>query len=127
MANRRTQVDILRDLANNMETLPTRLDEQVTAQAATVQILQQVHGAFQQMAGNQNVGQGEGGDNNQGNMINRSLNQFRKANAPSFLGEHDPIKVERWVMQLDEIFGVLECTIEQIVSLATYMLEGEVE
>ena len=127
MANRRTQADILRDLANNMETLAARLDEQVTTQAATAQILQQIHGAFQQMTGNQNANQGDGRDNNQGNHFNGLLNQFRKANPPSFLGEHDPIKAERWVMQLEKIFGVIECTTEQRVSLATYMLEGEAE
>ena len=56
--------------------------------------------------------------------MNRLLNQFRKANPPSFLGEHDLVKVERWVMQLEKIFGLLECTMDQRVSLATYMLEG---
>ena len=60
--------------------------------------------------------------------MNRLLNQFRKANPPSFLGEDDLVKAKRWVMQLEKIFGVLECTMEQQVSLATYMLlEGEVE
>ena len=57
--------------------------------------------------------------------MNRLLNQFRKENPPSFLGEHDPVKAKRWVMQLEKIFGVLECTMEQRVSLATYMLEGQ--
>ena len=61
------------------------------------------------------------------NGINKLLNQFRKANPPSFCGEYDPNVAERWVRQLEKIFGVLECTTEQKVSLATFMLEGEAE
>ena len=115
--------DVLRDLARTIETLTTRLDGQATVQAATAQILQQIQAAFQQMPlGNQNVGQGD-----EGNQINKLMNHFRKANPPSFLGEPDPVKAERWIMQLEKIFGVLNCSSEQKVLLAAYMLEGEAE
>ena len=42
----------------------------------------------------QNVAQPEV---NEGNGINKLLNQFRKANPPSFRGEYDPDVAERWV------------------------------
>ena len=51
------------------------------------------------------------------------LNRFRKANLPSFQGEYDPDVAKRWVRQIEKIFGVLECTTEQRVNLAIYMLE----
>ena len=72
--------------------------------------------------GNQNIGQGE-----EGNQINRLMNYFRKVNSPSFLSELGLVKAERWVMQLEKIFEVLECITEQKVPLATYMLKGEAE
>ena len=111
MAHRRTQGDVLRDMA--------------ATQAATAQILLQIQETLRNMnQPQQNVAPPV---TNEGNGINKLLNQFRKANPPSFHGEYDPEVAERWVRQIEKIFGVLECTTEQRVTLATYMLEGEAE
>ena len=111
MAHRRTQGDILREMA--------------ATQAATAQILLQIQESLRNLVPpQQNAPPLEV---HEGNNHNRLLNQFRKTTPPSFQGEYDPDIAERWIRQIEKIFGVLDCTAEQRVALATYMLEGEAE
>ena len=49
-----------------------------------------------------------------------------KLNPPEFMGTTDPLVVEKWLKKLDTIFEVMEVTKEQKLSLATFMLKGEV-
>lgn len=57
----------------------------------------------------------------------QGLPEFRKTKPPSFYGEYDPLKAQRWINQLDKIFVAMGCTDAQRVTFATYMLEGEAE
>jgi hypothetical protein len=35
------------------------------------------------------------------------LSEFRKAKPPSFFGDYDPVKAQRWIAQLEKIFEVM--------------------
>jgi hypothetical protein len=46
---------------------------------------------------------------------------------PAFLGDLDPMAVERWLQHMERIFRVMRCTDPQKMDLATYKLHGESE
>ena len=50
---------------------------------------------------------------------------FGRPSQPSFYGHYDPIAAERWIMELEKIFEVLESINAQKVTFVTYMLEVE--
>lgn len=47
--------------------------------------------------------------------------------SPEFKGTMNLMKVESWVMQLQEIFGVIGYVDDQRVSLDTFMIKSEVK
>nr|GFB75850.1 zinc finger, CCHC-type, retrotransposon Gag domain protein [Tanacetum cinerariifolium] len=51
--------------------------------------------------------------------------RFQKQKPNSFSGEPTPIDAENWIVHLEKIFEVLECTENQQVRLAVYKLEGD--
>ncbi|MQL79647.1 hypothetical protein Taro_012105 [Colocasia esculenta] len=42
---------------------------------------------------------------------------------PSFKGESDPLLAESWMREIEKIFRAVRCAEEDMVSLATYMLQ----
>ena len=57
----------------------------------------------------------------------KDLREFRKNDPPVFLGGLGIGIAERWIQQIEKIFGAMVCSEEQKVTLATFMLQGEVE
>ncbi|OMP11413.1 Retrotransposon gag protein [Corchorus capsularis] len=51
--------------------------------------------------------------------------EFKKINPPAFEGHFYPLEAESWIKKMDHLFGLLNCTDEQKVSYATFMLEGD--
>ncbi|CAL5422329.1 unnamed protein product [Camellia sinensis] len=51
--------------------------------------------------------------------------EFKKMKPPQFHGGLDPLKVEAWVIGIENLFEVFPCSETQKVLLATFMLEDE--
>ena len=49
-----------------------------------------------------------------------------KLNPPEFVGTTNPLVAAEWLKKLDAIFAVMEVTEEHKLSLAIFMLKGEV-
>ncbi|KAJ4702887.1 Cellular nucleic acid-binding protein [Melia azedarach] len=54
----------------------------------------------------------------------RVVEQFRKLQPPFFEGSINPLVAEEWVRELEKIFRLIDCTDQQKVTCATYMLKG---
>ncbi|XP_057969410.1 uncharacterized protein LOC131158559 [Malania oleifera] len=54
-----------------------------------------------------------------------TIKQFTWMKPPSFARRVDPIVVENWIQDIEEILAVLSCTDEQKVSFASFKLIGE--
>ena len=48
----------------------------------------------------------------------------RRLRAQEFRGTTDPIKVEEWIKNTKRIFGVMECSDERKVNIASFLLGG---
>lgn len=59
--------------------------------------------------------------------ISHNIVEFRKLNPPHFKGGPDPLIVEAWILQIKELFSVLDLTKEKKVPLVAFMLISEVE
>ena len=53
--------------------------------------------------------------------------QFNKLKPPKFQGGADPLKCEKWMRRLENLFEIMEYPDRYKVALATYQFEGEVE
>ena len=47
-----------------------------------------------------------------GDNSHRALEQFQKMKPPVFEGEVDPLQVEAWLLQIEKILNVMNCTDE---------------
>lgn len=56
---------------------------------------------------------------------NRLIYDFLKLKPQPFTGGHDPLEAQYWLDELNKIFEILQCTDEQKVTFAAYMLKGE--
>ncbi|XP_028082876.1 uncharacterized protein LOC114284179 [Camellia sinensis] len=55
-----------------------------------------------------------------------SLTQkFNKMKLPTFLGKIEPLKAEKWMLEIEKLFEVFPCSETQKVLLATYTLKEE--
>ena len=53
--------------------------------------------------------------------------KFLKRGPPEFTGTEDPMVADDWLVRLEKIFRVFECTGQQQVQLAAYMFRGVAE
>ncbi|XP_058082361.1 uncharacterized protein LOC131230453 [Magnolia sinica] len=53
--------------------------------------------------------------------------RFQRLRPPTFEGAPDPVKAEHWLARITKLMRPLECSDSQMVTLATYLLEGEAE
>ena len=53
--------------------------------------------------------------------------QFNKLKPPKFQGGSGPLRYEKWMLRLENLFDIMECPARYKVALATYQFEGEVE
>ena len=51
------------------------------------------------------------------------MKKFRRLNPPVFKGDGRPTEVDGWIREMEKIFQVIQCTNEENVNLATYMLQ----
>jgi len=58
-----------------------------------------------------------GNDNN----FHRALEQLQKMKPPVFEGEVNPLQAEAWLLQIEKILDVMNCTDEQRVSFSSFM------
>ena len=61
------------------------------------------------------------------NNFHRALEQFQKMKPPLFEGEADPLQAEAWLLQIEKILDVMNCTNEQRVSFSSFMFQKEAE
>ena len=62
----------------------------------------------------------------QGNNSHQALEQFQKLNPP-VEGVADPLQVEKWLLQIENILDVMNCTKDQNVYFAAFRFQGEAE
>ena len=59
------------------------------------------------------------------NNSHQALEQFQKMKPPIFEGEVDPLQAEAWLLQIEKILDVMNCTNEQRVSFSFFMFQKE--
>ena len=57
---------------------------------------------------------------NHGGMI-----EFKRLSPPTFEGTTEPMEVEKWIIEMEKVFRVLECSKGEKVAYAAYMLRGD--
>ncbi|XP_057418806.1 uncharacterized protein LOC130737159 [Lotus japonicus] len=57
----------------------------------------------------------------------RGLDKFLKRDPPTFKGEYNPDGAYKWMTQVEKILNSMNCTDNQKVNYASYLLEGEAE
>ena len=62
-----------------------------------------------------------------GNNPYRALERFQKMKSPVFEGEADPLRVVGWLLQIEKILDVMNCTEEQRVCFSFSMFQKEAE
>ena len=70
------------------------------------------------------------GSNNQGQSSSTrgiSFDDFKKLGPPYFSGTSDPTETEAWIMKIEKLFDVIDCSEEQKASYATFMLDKEAD
>ena len=55
------------------------------------------------------------------------MEKFRRLDPPVFKGEGKPNKVEGWIREMEKIFRVIQCSEEDKVNLASYMLQDQAD
>ena len=58
---------------------------------------------------------------------NDMYDKFKKRNPLAFYGNDDPLDADEWVVQVEKIFQVFQCTNKEKVQLAAYLFKGAVE
>ena len=61
------------------------------------------------------------------NNSHRSLEQFQKMKPPVFEREVDPLQAKAWLLQIEKILDVMNCTDKQRVSFSSFMFQKEAE
>ena len=61
------------------------------------------------------------------NNSHRALEQFQKMKPLVFVGEVNPLQAEGWLLQIEKILNVMNCTDEQRVSFSSFMFQKEAE
>ncbi|KAJ0985550.1 hypothetical protein J5N97_003906 [Dioscorea zingiberensis] len=54
----------------------------------------------------------------------RTIAEFKRTGPPPFEGTTDPDVAEKWIDEMEKAFDVMECTEEEKLRFATYMLQG---
>lgn len=54
-----------------------------------------------------------------------TLGDFKKLTPPQFKGTTNPTEAEAWIQEMEKIFAALQCSEEQKVIFAVFMLQGE--
>ncbi|XP_010650244.1 uncharacterized protein LOC100244253 [Vitis vinifera] len=70
------------------------------------------------------------GSNGQGRSSSTrgsSFDDFKKLGPPCFFGTSNPTEVEAWIMKIEKFFDVIDCSEEQKVSYAAFMLDKEAD
>ncbi|XP_034674472.1 uncharacterized protein LOC117905697 [Vitis riparia] len=70
------------------------------------------------------------GSNSQGQSSSTrgsSFDDFKKLGPPYFSGTSDPTEVEAWIMKIEKLFDVINCSEEQKTSYAAFMLDKEAD
>jgi hypothetical protein len=88
---------------------------------------QQMHQFMLNQMNATNNPSGNGPQNGNGNEEGQLFTLFRKQNPPVFRGASDPTEAEEWVMQLEKIFTIVQCTEVQKAKFAAFMLGGDAE
>ena len=52
------------------------------------------------------------------------VEKARRLGAQEFQGTTDPIQAESWIQRIERVMEVMQCSEEQKVSMATFLLEG---
>ena len=133
MAGRGSRRQGKRPMENNAEDSGSRTmgEEQSPTMMRTMEQFLQ---AMSQMMNRQMQGQG-GGSSSQPHGNEEAprcqgvqlMEKFRRLNPPVFKGEGRPTEVETWIREMEKIFQVIQCTNEEKVSLATYMLQARAD
>ncbi|MQL77941.1 hypothetical protein Taro_010360 [Colocasia esculenta] len=55
------------------------------------------------------------------------MERFKRMSPPSFKAESDPLLAESWMREIKKIFRAINCTEDDKVTLATYMLQERVD
>ena len=50
--------------------------------------------------------------------------EFKRLSPPTFEGTTEPMEVEKWIIEMENVFRVLECFEDERVAYAAYMLRG---
>ena len=60
-------------------------------------------------------------------MRETTFEGFKKLGPPNFAGTSEPAEAEIWLRQIEKYYTVLNCTEQQKVAFATFMLIGEAD
>ena len=122
-----------RPMENNLEDLGSRTGEEEQSPTMMRTVEQFLHTVSQMMQRNM---QGQGGGSSshpptheeaprcQGVQL---MEKFRRLNPPIFKGDGRPMEVEGWIREMEKTFQVIQCTNEEKVNLATYMLQDRAD
>ena len=56
-----------------------------------------------------------------------SFDDFKKLGPPYFSSTSDPTKVETWILKLEKLFDVIDCSKKQKASYVEFMLDKEAD
>jgi hypothetical protein len=73
----------------------------------------------------EHVQQGGRGEEDRGRPTGCTFDQFNRQHPPGYSGKGDGIIAENWLLEIKELFEVLECTDAQRVSFAAFKLQGD--
>ena len=51
--------------------------------------------------------------------------EFKRLSPPAFEGTTKPMEAEKWIIEMEKVFRVLECFEGEKVAYAAYMLHGD--
>ena len=51
--------------------------------------------------------------------------EFKRLSPPTFEGTTEPMEAEKWIIEMEKVFRVLECSEDERVAYAAYMLRGD--
>ncbi|XP_075663221.1 uncharacterized protein LOC142632761 [Castanea sativa] len=51
--------------------------------------------------------------------------EFKRLSPPTFKGTTEPMEAEKWIIEMEKVFKVLECSEGEKVTYAAYMLRGD--
>ena len=51
--------------------------------------------------------------------------EFKRLSPPTFEGTTEPMEAEKWIIKMEKVFEVLECSEGEKMAYAAYMLRGD--